>query len=35
MARALDLGHELANMDYAFKSIGKLIDEWTDRLQNA
>jgi tetratricopeptide (TPR) repeat protein len=35
LPRALDLGHELANMDYAFKSIGKLIDEWTDRLQNA
>jgi tetratricopeptide (TPR) repeat protein len=35
LARALDLGHELANMDYAFKSIGKLIDEWTDRMQNA
>jgi tetratricopeptide (TPR) repeat protein len=35
LPRALDLGHELANMDYGFKSIGKLIDEWNDRLQNA
>jgi len=35
LPRALDLGHELANMDYGFKSIGKLIDEWTDRMQNA
>lgn len=35
LPRAIDLGHELANMDYGFKSIGKLIDEWTDRLQNA
>jgi tetratricopeptide (TPR) repeat protein len=35
LPRALDLGHELANMDYAFKGIGKLIDEWNDRLQNA
>lgn len=35
LPRALDLGHELANMDYSFKSIGKLIDEWQDRLQNA
>ena len=34
LPRALDLGHELANMDYAFKSIGKLIEEWNDRLQN-
>jgi Flp pilus assembly protein TadD len=35
LPRAIDLGHELANMDYGFKSIGKLIDEWNDRLQNA
>ena len=35
LPRALDLGHELANMDYGFKGIGKLIDEWQDKLQNA
>jgi len=35
LPRALDLGHELANLDYSFKGIGKLIDEWQDRLQNA
>jgi Flp pilus assembly protein TadD len=35
LPRAIDLGHELANLDYAFKDIGKLIDEWNDRLQNA
>lgn len=35
LSRALDLGHELANLDFAFKGIGKLIDEWHDRLQNA
>ena len=35
LPRAIDLGHELANMDYAFKGIGRLIDEWNDRLQNA
>ena len=35
LPRAIDLGHELANMDYGFKGIGKLIDEWNDRLQNA
>ena len=34
LTRAIDLGHELANLDYAFKGIGKLIDEWNDRLQN-
>jgi Flp pilus assembly protein TadD len=35
LPRAIDLGHELANLDYAFKDIGRLIDEWNDRLQNA
>jgi tetratricopeptide (TPR) repeat protein len=35
LPRALDLGHELANMDYAFKGIGKLIEEWQEKLQNA
>jgi tetratricopeptide (TPR) repeat protein len=35
LPRAIDLGHELANLDYAFKGIGKLLDEWNDRLQNA
>jgi tetratricopeptide (TPR) repeat protein len=35
LPRAIDLGHELANLDYSFKGIGKLIDEWNDRLQNA
>lgn len=35
LPRAIDLGHELANMDYSFKGIGKLLDEWNDRMQNA
>lgn len=35
LPRAIDLGNELANIDYNFKGIGKLIDEWNDRLQNA
>jgi tetratricopeptide (TPR) repeat protein len=35
LPRAIDLGHELANLDYGFKGIGKLLDEWNDRLQNA
>ena len=35
LARAIDLGHELANLDYSFKGIGKLLDEWNDRVQNA
>ena len=35
LTRAIDLGHELANLDFAFKNIGKLLDEWNDRLQSA
>jgi Flp pilus assembly protein TadD len=35
LSRAIDLGHELANLDFSFKSIGKLLDEWNDRLQSA
>jgi Flp pilus assembly protein TadD len=35
LPRALDLGHELANLDFAFKNIGQLLDEWHDRLQSA
>jgi hypothetical protein len=35
LARAIDLGHELANLDFNFKNIGKLLDEWNDRLQSA
>jgi tetratricopeptide (TPR) repeat protein len=35
LQRAVDLGHELANLDFAFKSIGKLLDEWHDRMQSA
>ncbi len=35
LARAIDLGHELANLDYSFKGISKLLDDWNDRLQNA
>lgn len=35
LQRAVDLGHELANLDFAFKNIGKLLDEWHDRMQSA
>lgn len=31
LARAIDLGHELANLDYAFRGIGKLLDQWTSQ----
>lgn len=35
LSRAVDLGHELANLDFGFKDIGKLLDDWNDRLQSA
>ena len=35
LPRAIDLGHELANLDFSFKNIGKLLDEWNDRMQSA
>ena len=33
LQRAVDLGHDLANIDFGFRDIGKLLDEWHDRLQ--
>ncbi|QEL13361.1 tetratricopeptide repeat protein [Limnoglobus roseus] len=35
LQRAIDLGHELANMDFNFRNIGKLLDDWEDRVQKA
>lgn len=35
LPRAIDLGHELANLDFSFNDIGRLLDEWNDRLQSA
>ena len=35
LPRAVDLGHELANLDFGFRNIGKLLDEWNDRMQSA
>jgi Flp pilus assembly protein TadD len=35
LTRAIDLGHELANLDFAFKNISNLLDEWNDRVQSA
>jgi tetratricopeptide (TPR) repeat protein len=34
-AKAIELGHDLANLDFAFRDIGKLLDEWQERLQQA
>jgi tetratricopeptide (TPR) repeat protein len=35
LARAIELGSDLANLDYGYKNIGKLLDEWQTRLQQA
>jgi tetratricopeptide (TPR) repeat protein len=32
--RAIDLGSELANEDFSYKEIGRLLDEWQVRSQN-
>jgi tetratricopeptide (TPR) repeat protein len=33
LQKAIDLGHDLANIDFGFRDIGKLLDEWQERLQ--
>ena len=33
--RAVDLGCELANLDFAFKDVAHLLDEWNSQLQRA
>jgi tetratricopeptide (TPR) repeat protein len=33
LTRAVDMGHELANMDFSFRDIGKLLDEWQNKLR--
>jgi tetratricopeptide (TPR) repeat protein len=35
LAQAVDLGCELANMDFGYKDIGRLLDDWQARLQKA
>jgi prepilin-type processing-associated H-X9-DG protein len=35
LAQAVDLGHELANMDFGYRDIGRLLDEWQAKLQKA
>jgi tetratricopeptide (TPR) repeat protein len=35
LARALELAHELANLDFGYRSINTLMDEWQTRLQEA
>jgi tetratricopeptide (TPR) repeat protein len=33
LQRALDLGHDLANIDFGYREIGKLLEVWQERLQ--
>lgn len=35
LAAALELGHELANLDFSYRDIGRRLDEWQERLQQA
>jgi tetratricopeptide (TPR) repeat protein len=35
LAQAVDLAHELANLDYGYRDIGRLLDEWQTKLQKA
>jgi Tfp pilus assembly protein PilF len=35
LARAVELGMDLANLDYGYRNIGHLLDEWQTRLQQA
>ena len=33
LAAAVDVGHELANLDFGYGDIGRLLDEWQAKLQ--
>lgn len=35
LQRAIDLGHDLANIDFGYNNIGKLLDDWNNQLQEA
>jgi tetratricopeptide (TPR) repeat protein len=35
LQKAIDLGHDLANLDFGYRDIGKLLDDWHQRLQEA
>ena len=35
LASAIEVGHELANLDFAYRDIGRLLDEWQTRLHQA
>ena len=33
LPRAVELGHELANIDFGYKNISKLLDEWDEKVR--
>jgi tetratricopeptide (TPR) repeat protein len=35
LAKAVELGYELANVDFGYNDIGRLLDEWQNRMQQA
>ena len=35
LSKAIDLAYELANLDFSYRDIGRLLDEWQDKLQKA
>ena len=35
LSAAIELAHELANLDFAYKDIGRLLDEWQTKLEQA
>jgi tetratricopeptide (TPR) repeat protein len=35
LARAVELGYELANLDFGYRDIGRLLDEWQEKTQRA
>ncbi|MSR54404.1 MAG: hypothetical protein EXS09_14125 [Gemmataceae bacterium] len=35
LQKAIDLGHDLANIDFGFRDIGTLLDQWQERLREA
>jgi tetratricopeptide (TPR) repeat protein len=35
LGQAMEFGHELANVDFGYRGINKLIDEWQEKLQKA
>ena len=35
LAHAIDLGHELANIDFSYRDIGRLLDQWETRREGA